>query len=50
MKIKEEHIRKANRKGMRDAELDGATGWKSIEKPHKNKKKYTRKKKHKNYE
>lgn len=46
MKYKDGWI-KANRKGSRDAELENQTGWVKKHKAHKNKKKYTRKKKHK---
>jgi hypothetical protein len=38
---------KANRRGNREAELENSNGWCAIDKPHKNKKKYTRKSKHK---
>ena len=41
---------KANRKGSREAELDVSTGFIRKHKIHKNKKKYTRKIKHKKYE
>jgi len=38
---------KAIRKGSREAELEDSTGWKVIAKPHRDRSKYTRKKKHK---
>ena len=40
-------VLKANRRGSREAELEDSTGFKQGSKPHKNKKKYTRKSKHK---
>lgn len=41
-------VLKANRRGSREAELEGSTGFKQVTKIHKNKKAYTRKRKHKN--
>ena len=38
---------KANRKGSREAEQENSTGFKSVDRPHRNKKKYNRKE-HKN--
>ena len=38
---------KANRRGSRQAELEDSTGFKQVTKPHKSKKTYTRKSKHK---
>ena len=38
---------KANRKGSREAELENSSGFKRVLKIFKNKKKYTRKSKHK---
>lgn len=48
MDVHESDIRKANRKGCRDAELEDKTGFISRTKIFRNKKKYTRKNKHKN--
>lgn len=42
-RITDNYIRKSNRKGSRDAELEDETGFKSGSKIHKNKKKYDRK-------
>jgi len=39
---------KANRRGSRDAELENSSGWKSVNSIHVNKKKYSRKNKHRN--
>jgi len=50
MKVSKEDIRKAERKGNRDAHLENKSGWVSSFIPHKNKKKYNRKNKHKNNE
>ena len=47
MKIKKEDIRKANRKGNREAELEITKGFPKSNTIEKNKKKYTRKLKHK---
>ncbi len=46
MKPSKEDIRKAKRRGNREAQLEDKTGWASSFKPHVNKKKYTRKNKH----
>ncbi len=46
--ITKEQMRKADRKASRDIELENQTGWIAKNKVHKNKKKYTRKNKHKN--
>jgi len=46
MKLTDEQIRKANRKGSRDGDLENATGFKRSRKIHKSNKTYTRKKKH----
>lgn len=46
--IKNKDKIKAERKGNRDAELELSNGFVSVDKAHKNKKKYTRKTKHKN--
>jgi hypothetical protein len=47
MKITTEQIRKFDRKFNREEELKNSTGWKAINRTHKSKKTYTRKKKHK---
>lgn len=39
---------RANRKGSREIEMENSYGWRSVNKPHKTKKQYTRKPKHKN--
>lgn len=41
---------KSNRKGSRDAELEISVGWVAKERPHKNKKKYDRKRVKQNWE
>ena len=38
---------KANRRGSREAELENSTGFVAVSKPHRSKKIYTRKLKHK---
>lgn len=43
MNKKEYDIIKANRRGSREAELENSSGWKSVLKIHKSKKKYNRK-------
>lgn len=46
--ITKEHLRKADRKGSRDAELEDKTGWTATHKVHKSKKNVPdRKRKHK---
>ena len=45
-KIDLEDYIKANRKGSRDAELEVTTGFVSLNKTHKSKKSYSRKRKH----
>lgn len=45
LKLKDKDIRKAIRKGHRDAELEN--GWKQTQKVHKSQKNYSRKEKHK---
>jgi hypothetical protein len=47
VKVKKEDIRKAERKGNRESHLENKTGWASSSSPHINKKKYSRKQKHK---
>lgn len=47
MRPSKEDIRKANRKGSRDAELENQNGWDAKEKIHKSKKAYKRKSKYK---
>lgn len=43
MKPSKHQIMKAERRGMREAQLENQTGWATSYKPHKNKKKYSRK-------
>jgi len=43
MKLTEDYIR-ANRKGSREAELENSSGFKAVNKTHKSKKDYNRKK------
>ena len=47
MDKKKKDYLKANRKGSREAELEDSTGFKRVLRIYKNKKKYTRKVKHK---
>lgn len=47
MKPNKNDIRKAERKGNRDAQLENKTGWASSHVIHINKKKYNRHEKHK---
>ena len=48
-RITKEQMRKANRKGSRDAELELSVGWVATTKVHKSEKTYSRKGKHKNW-
>ena len=47
MKITQKDYIKANKKASREIELEDSTGFKAVNKTHKSKKTYTRKRKHK---